>query len=365
MDIHSELLLEQYKENLPTYKELLKVLKKKLEQFVKDFGVLVNSVEGRVKTLESLTRKLELKGSKYQSINDVTDIVGARVVTFYADEVDKFAAKIEQSFNIDWENTVDKRKIYNVDQFGYMSLHYVCTMPKEMYYDEKFPLMNELKIEIQIRSVLQHTWASIEHDTGYKSDIEIPKEYFRALNRLASLLELADESFCEIRNSLEDYRRRVRQVVNNGKLDEVELNGDSFKAYIEHDGFMALNRRISTINNMEVQDVSLDEFLKVFKAFGFKTLKDLDDFVKEYFDLAYEFSIRQFDGKDIDIISTAAGPIALCVTYIISKDMGVNVVQKFLDTIYGVRKSNEKLAIRLTNIGRSMGLDQNNREQNK
>ena len=357
MNFHTEELLEQYKENLPIYRELLKVLKKKLEQFVKDFGVLVNSVEGRVKTLDSLTKKLELKGEKYQSIYDVTDIVGARVVTFYADEVDKFAAKIEQSFDVDWENTVDKRKIYNVDQFGYMSLHYVCTMPKEIYYDEKFPQLNEIKIEIQIRSVLQHTWASIEHDTGYKSDVEIPKEYFRALNRLASLLELADESFCEIRNSLEDYRRRVRQVVSNGKLDEVELNGESYKAYIENEGFMILNRRIATINNMEIQEVNLDEYLKVFKAFMFKTLKDLDDFVKDYSDLAYEFSIRQFDGKDIDIISTAAGPLALCVVYMISKDMGESVVKRFLDTIYGMRKSNENLAKRLTNIGRSMGLD--------
>ena len=129
MDSHAELLLDEYSSNLPTYKELLKIVLKKLNIFVKDFGVIINSVEGRVKQKESLAKKLELKGSKYKSIFDVTDIVGARIVTFYSTDVDKFAAKIEQSFNVDWENSCDKRKLFSVDQFGYMSVHYICKLP--------------------------------------------------------------------------------------------------------------------------------------------------------------------------------------------------------------------------------------------
>ena len=356
MDSHAEFLLEEYSSNLPTYKELLKVVLKKLNIFVKDFGVIINSVEGRIKQKESLAKKLELKGSKYKSIFDVTDIVGARIVTFYSNDVDKFAAKIEQSFNVDWDNSCDKRKLFSVDQFGYMSVHYICTLPKELYFDEKNPLLNEIRFEIQIRSVLQHAWASMEHDTGYKSDVEIPKEYLRSLNRLASLLELADESFCNLKDSLEDYRRRVRQVVSNGSFDEIELNGDSYNIYIEKDGFINLNKRISTINNMEIEEVNISNFLKVFKSFGFKTLKDLDEFIKKYSDLAYEFSVRQFSGKDIDIISSATGPLALCIVYILSNDMGESIIKRLLDAIYGERKSNENLAKKLTTIGRSMGL---------
>ena len=107
---------------------------------------------------------------------------------------------------------------------------------------------------------------------------------------------------------------------------------------------------------MEIEEASLANFLLVFKSFGFKTLKQLDDFVREYSDLAYEFSIRQFDGKDIDIITTVTGPLALCIVYILSKDMGENIVKMLLDTIYGPRKINERTAVRLTKIGRSMGL---------
>ena len=90
--------------------------------------------------------------------------------------------------------------------------------------------------------------------------------------------------------------------------------------------------------------------------FNFKTLKDLDDFVKNYSDMAYEFSVRQFSGKDLDIITSAAGLLALCIVYVLDKDMGVNIVKYVLDTLYGERKNNEKLAKKLTEIGKTMGL---------
>lgn len=362
MDAHTEMILEQYQENLETFNLISQVLQEQLLGYVKEFKSIVNSVETRVKTYESLKGKLELKGYKYNSIEDITDIVGGRVVTFYSDEVDKFAASIEQNFEIDWDNSIDKRKIYNIDQFGYMSLHYIVRIPKEMYYNRDFPKVNEFRIEIQLRSNLQHTWATIHHDTGYKNDVEIPKVYLRSLNRLAGLLELADESFCEIKNEIEDYRRRMKTILKEGHLEDIELNIDSFNAFIENGGFSMLNNKIATINNMEIEEVSLRNFLVVFKAFGFTTLKDLDTFTNENFIQAYEFCVRQFANTDIDIISSATGPLALCVVYIVSHDMGEQVIKKLLDALYGERKSNERQAARLMKIAVSMGLVKSVRE---
>lgn len=356
MDLHTEMILDEYKENLETFNIIKRVVLEHLNQYVKDFGSIVNSVEARIKTEKSLKGKLELKGDKYTSLEDITDIVGARVVTFYNDEVDKFAAQIERSFDVDWENSIDKRKVYKVDQFGYMSLHYICRIPEEMFKDEAHPNVNKYRFEIQLRSTLQHTWATIYHDTGYKNDVEVPKEVLRNLNRLAGLLELADDKFVEIRNYLSEYRRRIKQIVKDGDFSQVELNIDTFNAYLENGGFDILNRRIATINNMEIEEISLRNFLKVFKSLGFQTLKDLDDFKKNYADLAYEFSIRQFSGKDIDIISNATGPLNLCIVYVLSRDMGENVVKMILDRVYGERKSNINQAARLTKIGKSMGL---------
>lgn len=356
MDAHIEMILEQYQENLETLNLISTILKEKLLGYVKEFKSIVNSVETRVKTYDSLKGKLELKGYKYNSLEDITDLVGGRVVTFYSDEVDKFAASIEQNFDIDWDNSIDKRKIYNIDQFGYMSLHYIVRIPKAMYYNPDFPKVNDFRIEIQLRSNLQHTWATIHHDTGYKNDVEIPKVYLRSLNRLAGLLELADESFCEIKNEIEDYRRRMKTILKEGHLEDIELNIDSFNAFIENGGFSMLNNKIATINNMEIEEVSLRNFLVVFKAFGFTTLKDLDTFMNEYLIQAYEFCVRQFANTDIDIISSATGPLALCVVYIVSRDMGEQVIKKLLDALYGERKSNERQAARLMKIAVSMGL---------
>ena len=356
MDLHCEMILEQYRSKLDIFEKIKDIALGELHKYVEEFGTIINSVEGRVKAEKSLEGKLELKGYKYQTIYDITDIVGTRVVTFYNDEVDKFAAKIEKNFDVDWDNSIDKRKMHNIDQFGYMSLHYICRIPKKLYYDEEHPEINQIRFEVQLRSILQHAWAAVQHDTGYKTDVEIPKEYQRSLSRLAGLLEIVDESFCNLRNSIDDYRRRVKQVIKSGKFEELELNGDSYTAYLENGVFEALNKRISTIQNMEIEEVSLKAFLRVFKAFGFNTLKDLDDFVKEYSDLAYEFSVRQFSGRDLDIMTTATGPLALCVVYVLSKDMGEAVIKRILDFVYGPRNMNARVAARLTKIGRTMGL---------
>ena len=356
MNINHSLIMEEYDLNQNVYKKVQEIVLKELEFFTSEANIKVNSVDSRIKARDSLSKKLERKGDKYHSIADITDVVGFRIVTFYNDEVDKYAAKVEKTFDIDWENSIDKRKIYNVDQFGYLSLHYICSIPKEMYYDEKNPTINTIRFEIQIRSLLQHALAVLHHDTGYKSDVEIPIEYQRRFARLAGLLELVDDEFSEVRHSIEEYKKKIKNVVKDGTLENVELTLDSYQAYIENGGFASLNERIALISNMDIEEVSLDNFLQIFKAFEFKTLKALDDFKKEYSNLAYEFCVRQFSDIDLDIITSAIGPLNLCIVYALSKGLGAGVVKRILDLAYGDRKTNVKMASKLLDIGKSMGI---------
>ena len=148
-DPHSESLLREYRENLPLFKEACKQLTDRIAEILRDAGILVASVESRVKTESSLAGKLELKGAKYKTLADITDIVGLRVITFYLDDVDKVTSAVERHFEVDWNNSVDKRKLHEVDSFGYLSLHYVCRTPYMPY-----------RVEIQMRTLLQHAWGN-------------------------------------------------------------------------------------------------------------------------------------------------------------------------------------------------------------
>lgn len=74
-------------------------------------GIKIINVNKRVKTLESLSDKLIKKQSKYNDINEITDIVGVRVITLFSDDVDGVARIVESEFDVDIENSIDKRKV--------------------------------------------------------------------------------------------------------------------------------------------------------------------------------------------------------------------------------------------------------------
>lgn len=356
MDMINSMILEQYDENLETFKKINEIIQKELVKICNGLSIEYSVIKGRVKERESLSEKLERKGGKYRSIFDLTDIVGTRIVTFYQSEVDKIASQVISTFDIDWDRSIDKRNLYSIDQFGYVSIHYIVRIPESLYYDENNPLINKIYSEIQIRTNLQHTWASIYHHSGYKSDIEIPKPILRQFSRLAGLLELADQEFQDLHDSLIEYRRKVSTVFKLGKYEDIELTLDSYKVYVESGGFDTINQKIASINNMEIEQVSLDLFLKVFKIFGFKTLKEVDDLVKNYSDLAYQLRVLQFANTDIDIITSATGPFALCIVYILKEGYGVNTVKQLLDLFFGERKSNLSQATRLYKLGETLGI---------
>lgn len=333
LDAHCSSILQEYKDNLPLFREVSEQVYNNLKKTLSDAGLILAAIECRVKTEDSLAGKLELKGSKYASLKDITDIIGLRVITFYTDDVDKVASAVERMFTIDWANSIDKRKAHEIDSFGYLSLHYICSMPDFPY-----------RFEIQMRTILQHAWANMNHDTGYKSGVEVPRRYFRNMSRLAGMLELIDDEFSKIRSELTDYRRKVQALVASGNLDEVALDGDAFRSYLNLKPFANLNKRIASVNQAEIQEVPLMPYLAVFKGLGFKTLGDVAKLIKGYSDAAYQLACYQIGLTDLDIISSSLGPQDLCITYILKTGGGKVVIKYMFDTLNGPSPSNEAMA---------------------
>lgn len=358
LDMHVEMLLGQYRERLPVYERMAQLAYEALRRALDAQHVNVTTIEHRVKTEASLAGKLELKGGKYHTLNDVTDIVGMRIVTFYSADVDKVAAIVNELFDVDWSKSVDKRKLHRLDSFGYNSLHYICKLPKSVVNEQDMPLLNELSFEIQMRTALQHVWSTLEHDTGYKVAVKIPYEYQRQFSRLAGMLELVDEEFNRLRNILTDYRRQMLALEASGQLDDVDLNVDTFRRYLDMHPFARLNQRIAAINQAELYPVSLMPFLLVLQKLGLETLGDVNRLIEEYSDDAYRLAALQLGATELDILSDNIGIQNLCYVYVIKRGGGVAGLCQVFDWLNGYDAGNMALAQKLFKQAQTLTFNQ-------
>ncbi len=354
LDLHCSMILEEYREKLPVFEKIKEIVTGVLSKALSENGIYITALESRIKAEESLAGKLELKGAKYKTLESITDIFGARVITFYTDDVDKIAAMADKIFDIDWENSVDKRKMHELNSFGYNSLHYICRIPKDLYCDPQMPEINGFRFELQMRTALQHVWANMYHDTGYKSGVEVPADYLRNLNRLAGMLELADEQFSTIRTEINNYRRQVQQLVSGGRFDEVPLDGDTFNSYLKLKPFDKLNRRIAAINQAEIHPASSVHYLKVLKTLGFKTLGDIAALIRDYSDDAYQLATYEIGNTDIDIISETIAIQDLLVVHILENGGGQRGLTYMFDTLNGPSDYNKARAERIVETARQL-----------
>ena len=364
LDLHGQMLMEQYHERQAVYHRLAQEALEALRQALKKQHVAVIALEHRVKTESSLAGKLELKGAKYHTLDDVTDIMGMRVVTFYSDDVDKVAAIVNEIFKVDWSNSVDKRKLHRLDSFGYNSLHYICTLPKSVVDDPDMPLLNDLRFEIQMRTALQHVWSTLDHDTAYKDGgVNIPREYQRQFGRLAGMLELVDDEFSRLRNVLTDYRRQMLALEASGQLDKVDLNSDTFRRYLEAQPFARLNKRIAAINQAELYPVPMMPFLRVLQKLGFETLGEVNRLIEEHSDDAYRLAVSQLGTTDLDILSENIGLQNLCFVYVLKRGGGPAELCQIYDWVNGRSSESRQAGLNgrvATDEGKANGSDSGN-----
>jgi putative GTP pyrophosphokinase len=213
---------------------------RKLESLIADLleakSIPVHSVTYRVKKKDSARRKQAQLRQRDKPIDDVHDFLGLRVITYFADQVDQVAEIIEDEFAIDKKKSTDKRKALDPDRFGYVSLHYIAAMSDKRSGLVEWQQFDGAGFEIQLRSILQHSWAEIEHDLGYKSPTAIPQAIKRRFSRLAGMLELADDEFSGIRTALEAHAEQVDRTVKDG--GNVPIDQDSLRALLEAGGIV-------------------------------------------------------------------------------------------------------------------------------
>ncbi len=352
---HAAALLSEYRQKQDELKQLSQLVYDRLRQKLIEQGLELNALECRVKTEQSLAGKLERKGDKYQELTDITDLVGLRVVTFYTDDVDKVAAIVKHIFNVDWKNSIDKRKTHELTSFGYLSLHYICYLRKEQVNDNDTAALADIPFEIQMRTALQHVWSAIEHDIGYKGGtVKLPAEYRRQFSRLAGMLELADDEFSRLRITMTEYRRQVKSLVKSGHLDELLLSTDSFRNFLDLHPFSKLNQRIAAVNQAELFPASHMSFLPLLESYGLETLGDVQKFIADNTEDAYQLALSWLAVTDLDILTDTIALQNLCLVCSIKRGEGLAGVERVYNVAYGYSENNEIVARTIMDLAKGL-----------
>ena len=310
MNIKDRMIMDEYKKQKSDFQQLGEVVYGMLRKLVDDSGILVTGIEHRVKGEKSLEGKLYKNGDYYQKLDDLTDILGARIICYFGDDVDKVGKLVEQAFVIDWENSSDKRALMKADTFGYLSLHYICSLPFDGGYPKE---ICGKRFEIQIRTILQHAWSAINHDLGYKSQFGVPRAVTREFARLAGLLEIADDEFVRVRDNMNDYTEQTRQKIINNEADDVLIDMISLNEYmLRNKRIRTFMEKLAAIEDSEISETDPENYIGQLQWLKIETIGELQKMLDRNEDIAFELAKKTLSGSELDILSSNVALRFLC-----------------------------------------------------
>jgi putative GTP pyrophosphokinase len=207
----------------------------RLEALFKDHLALKSipyqTVEVRAKSVNSFLEKINRPGKTYSDpLSEITDQVGVRVILYYPSDVLVVCDQIRSEYCVDEINSVDKKTELQDDQFGYSSVHLICKLANNRNSLLEWGVFSEIAFEVQVRTVLQHAWASISHALQYKYESDVPRQFKRRLNRLAGLLELTDAEFMSLRNESLGASAKSAEKISKDEL-AIPIDAISLKGY--------------------------------------------------------------------------------------------------------------------------------------
>lgn len=329
-----ETIRAEYDRESGLYKDFAATVTSLIERMLQGGGVQLHSITQRCKSPKSLAAKLVKPEKEYTCLSDVTDIAAVRITTYFAEDVDRVAEVLEREFVIDIANSIDKRKLLDPDRFGYQSLHYVASITPERCHLVEYSRFSERKVEIQVRSILQHAWAEIEHDLGYKSAAGVPREIRRRFSRIAGLLELADDEFSAIRRELDAYAATMPGEIRE-QPQNVGINNISLRALISSEessvrGLSLAVARIAGANLEPIKGSSLESSVANLKFLDISTVADLEQIALSHLGAVEGFARNWLKGERYHSLHEGIG--ILYLAYVLLAEQGdESRISNFID----------------------------------
>ena len=276
---HKNKVIEDYRLQQSKYESFANVVKEILRKAIPS-TVKIASMESRAKSPESLGEKSitpqndnPLRPKYADPLNDIEDIAAARVITFFLSDLHTIDEVIKRQFHV--TERVDKAgHLLQGVLVGYQSIHYIVCLGTDRTSLPEYKRYDGLKAEIQLRTVLQHAWAEIEHDIQYKSKEDVPLEIRQRFANLAGLLAIADREFQSVNDEEERIRVKTAASVESGRLGNVAVTADSLKIYAD----------VKLGEDGRISSWSYDWFARILRRLGFADLGRLDQMTRNYDD---------------------------------------------------------------------------------
>ena len=176
------------------------------------------------------------------------------------------------------DKSLDKANELKHNQTGYRSVHYVCELNKERADLIEMRQYKGLLFEIQIRTVLQHAWAEIEHDRNYKFSGVLPLNIRRRLYLTAGLLEIADREFTSIAAEIDAYKEEFAKRVSSGELGTEEITSLSLATFLP-----SYSSKVSPWVLKPSKPSAFEPVYRELGEFGIRTIDQLQVLLSEEF----------------------------------------------------------------------------------
>lgn len=218
MPASTEQLQSEYHALAPLAERFNGSLRDELEEVLKTNKITLGvPIESRVKKLDSIVEKIERKTLSLESITDLPDLIGLRLILLFSRDVAKTCDLISKTFTVLQKEDTQER--LGESQFGYQSVHYLIQLPKNWLSVPSLASVGQFKAEIQIRTVAQHMWAAASHVLQYKHESNVPFPVRRSINRVSAILETVDLEFERVLDARESYISALTSVEAKGPLN--------------------------------------------------------------------------------------------------------------------------------------------------
>lgn len=187
--------------------EILKPLAQRIVAHLQDNlrGIeRIDRVGARAKGVDRFMAKavkaLEDGGAKYEHpFEQIQDLVGARIVVFYKQDVDIVAAMVERYYRrIERRDLIPEREA----EFGYVGKHFILSVPQDVVDDDADRDKTPQFFELQVKTLFQHAWSEANHDLAYKPDEPLSSLQNRQVAFTAAQAWGADQIFGQLHSEL-------------------------------------------------------------------------------------------------------------------------------------------------------------------